>query len=162
MLNWQIWIYDRVLLRMKKFWQTKNWMRPAQQWGLIQFIFISLNFLPRHFHKGFSKGGLFSEYTIIAQNLWFLFSQALNLTLLICHWKVIKWKLILFLMMKYLLKWSHYSLNTHFEWEKLTFDDFLVTTWEREVESQRKKKPQIPRLWCLSDPYFEFVHLPNE
>ena len=76
------------LLRMKKFWQTKNWMRPAQQWGLIQFIFISLNFLPRHFHKGFSKGGLFSEYTIIAQNLWFLFSQALNLTLLI--WKIEK------------------------------------------------------------------------
>ena len=57
-----------------------------------------------------------------------------------CDQKVIKWQLILLEMMKYSLKWSHYSLNTHFEWEKLTFDDFLVTTWEREVESQRKKE----------------------
>ena len=36
-------------------------------------------------------------------------------------------------------KWSHHSLNTHFEWEKMSFDDFLVTTWEREVNSQKKK-----------------------
>ena len=48
--------------------------------------------------------------------------------------------------MKYLLKWSHYSLNTHFEWEKLSFDDFLMMTWEREDKSQIKKNPQIPHL----------------
>ena len=47
-------------------------------------------------------------------------------------------------MTKFSLKRSHYSLNTHFEWEKLSIDDFLMTTWEREVDSQGKKKPQIP------------------
>ena len=36
-------------------------------------------------------------------------------------------------------------LNPHFEWKKVSFDDFLVTTWEQENESQRKKEPQIPR-----------------
>ena len=55
MLNWQIWIYDRVLLRMKKFWQTKSWMRPAQQWGLIQFVFRSLNFFFSAFSRGIFK-----------------------------------------------------------------------------------------------------------
>ena len=54
-------------------------------------------------------------------------------------------QLLLFEMIKYSLKWSHYSLNSHFEWEKLSFDDFLVTTWEWKGESKRKKKPQIPR-----------------
>jgi hypothetical protein len=49
-------------------------------------------------------------------------------------------------MTKFSLKRSHYSLNTPFEWEKLSFDDFSMTTWEREVESQRKKKPKIPQL----------------
>jgi hypothetical protein len=34
---------------------------------------------------------------------------------------------------------SQYSL----EWEKLSFDDFLMTTSEPEIKSQRKKKPQI-------------------
>ena len=47
--------------------------------------------------------------------------------------------------MKFSLKTINCSLNTHFEWEKLSFDDFLMTTWEPEVDSQRKKKPKIPR-----------------
>ena len=55
-------------------------------------------------------------------------------------------QLLLLEMIKYSLKWSHYSLNSHFEWEKLSVDDFWMKTWEREFESQRKKKPQIPRL----------------
>ena len=78
-------------------------------------------------------------------NLWFLFSLAHNLSLSNRHQKFIKMQLILFKMMKFSLKRSHYSLNTPFEWEKLSFDDFLMMTWEREVESQRRKKPQIPR-----------------
>ena len=37
---------------------------------------------------------------------------------------------------------------THFfERKNLSFDDFLMTTWERENKSERKKKPQIPRLY---------------
>ena len=54
-------------------------------------------------------------------------------------------------MAKFLLKRSHYSLNAHFEFEKVSLDDFLMTTWMWEVKSQRKKKPQIPhpglKLW---------------
>ena len=42
-------------------------------------------------------------------------------------------------------------LNTHFESEKLLFYDFLMTSWEQEVESQRKKKPQIPHLILMGD-----------
>ena len=39
-----------------------------------------------------------------------------------------------------------------FERKKVSFDDFFMTTWERENESERKKEPQIPRLsqWFLS------------
>ena len=70
------------------------------------------------------------------------------------HKKIIKRQLISFEIMKYSLKWSHYSLSTHFEWEKLSFDDFLVTTWEQEVESQRKNKPQIPPLILIENSTF--------
>ena len=39
----------------------------------------------------------------------------------------------------------------------LLFDDFLVMTWEQEVESQRKKKPQIPCLgWHLKKKYVKW------
>ena len=48
--------------------------------------------------------------------------------------------------MKFLLKWPHYYLNPHCEWEKFSFDDFLMMTWQQEVESQRKKEAQIPHL----------------
>ena len=30
--------------------------------------------------------------------------------------------------------------------KKMSFDEFLMTTWEQENESDRKKEPQIPRL----------------
>ena len=33
-----------------------------------------------------------------------------------------------------------------FEQNKLSSDDFLMTTWEGENESERKKESQIPRL----------------
>ena len=37
-------------------------------------------------------------------------------------------------------------VKTWSSWTKmLSFDDFLMTTWERENEGQRKKTPQIPR-----------------
>ena len=39
-------------------------------------------------------------------------------------------------MLKFSLKRRHFSLK------KFSFDDFLITTWEREVESQRKKEPE--------------------
>ena len=85
--------------------------------------------------------------------LWHSTSRlALNLSSR--HQKVIKPQYTLFEMMKYSLKWSHYSLGTHFEWDKLSFDDFLVTTWEREVESQRKNIPQIPHLIPIENSTF--------
>ena len=62
------------------------------------------------------------------------------------HRKVIKWQFILFKMTKFSLKWWWFHLNFFFEQKKLPFDDFLMTTWEQENESKRKKKPQIPRL----------------
>ena len=37
------------------------------------------------------------------------------------------------------LNWRHFSLKPHLEWKKLSLDDFLMTTWERDVKSQRKK-----------------------
>ena len=39
-----------------------------------------------------------------------------------------------------------FSPNTFFEQKKVSFDDFYMTTWEQENESERKKDPQIPRL----------------
>ena len=35
--------------------------------------------------------------------------------------------------------------NPFFEPNKLPFDGFLMTTWERENESERKKEPEILR-----------------
>ena len=53
-------------------------------------------------------------------------------------------------------KWRLSEKMTSFYWKfqnfglkTLSFDDFLMTTWEPEVESQRKKEPQIPRLGYL-------------
>ena len=63
---------------------------------------------------------------------------ALVLLLSSRHQKVIKWQLWLFKMIKFSLKQHHFLLNFHFEWKKVSFEDFLVTTWERENESQRK------------------------
>ena len=31
------------------------------------------------------------------------------------------------------------------EWKKVSVDEFFMTTWERENESERKKEPQILR-----------------
>ena len=45
---------------------------------------------------------------------------------------VIEWQILSFKMMKFLQEQSHYSLNSHFEWKKMSFDDFLMMTWERE------------------------------
>ena len=73
-----------------------------------------------------------------------IFSLALNLSLSNRHQNGIKMQLILFKMMKLSLKRSHYSLNTPFEWEKMSFDDFLMTTWDQEVKSKKRKNPQIP------------------
>ena len=48
---------------------------------------------------------------------------------------------------------SFYWKLYHFEQKKLSFDDFLMTTSERENESERKKEPQIPRLIYLFNIY---------
>ena len=81
-----------------------------------------------------------------AWNLWFFFLSLLFTSSQVVIKKSSNDNFFLFKMMKISLKGHHYSLNTHFDWEKLSFDYFLMTTWEREVESQRKKKPQIPSL----------------
>ena len=70
-----------------------------------------------------------------ARNLWFLFSLAFDLLLSSLYQKVIKWKFLLFKMMKFSLKRSHfYSICTHFWLGKV-----LMWTWEREVKSQRNR-----------------------
>ena len=58
----------------------------------------------------------------------------------------------LFKMMKFSLKHC-----PQLEWEKLTYDDFLMTAWEGEVESQRKKEPQIP---CSSRIFLKSIFWP--
>ena len=52
-------------------------------------------------------------------------------------------------MIKFSLKLWCFHSNPFFEPKKLSFDDFLMTTWERENESERKKEPEIPCLWLL-------------
>ena len=48
---------------------------------------------------------------------------------------------------RYTTDWEQNFVETlQFGTKKLSFDDFLMTTWNGENESQRKKKPQIPRL----------------
>ena len=74
------------------------------------------------------------------------------------HQKVIKWQLFLFQMIKFSLKRHHFVLNPHFEWKRVSFDGFLMTTWEPENKSQRKKKPQIP---CPCLAYLIHIYLPN-
>ena len=54
--------------------------------------------------------------------------------------------------MWFALKRRYFDFN--FEWKKVSFDDFLVTTWQREDKSQRKKEPQIPYPSDLS--FFNF------
>ena len=46
----------------------------------------------------------------------------------------------------FLLKWWSCHQIHLFERKKVSFDDFFMTTWERENE--RKKEPQISRLWA--------------
>ena len=61
---------------------------------------------------------------------------------------VIKIHLVLLKMMKISLEWHHFSLNLHFEWKKLWFDYFLMTTWEGENKCQREKT-ENPDHSCL-------------
>ena len=51
----------------------------------------------------------------------------------------------LFKMINLSPKWRHFVLNLNLESKKVLFDDFLVTTSERENEGERKTEPQIPR-----------------
>ena len=58
-----------------------------------------------------------------------------------------------------------------FERKKLSFDDFLMTTWEQKNKSKRKKEPEIQRLGLFlnnsrsvksnSYRYFEIVVILN-
>ena len=41
---------------------------------------------------------------------------------------------------------------------KLSFDGFLMTTWEREVKNQRKKEPQSPCL--IAHPHHTLAIVP--
>ena len=50
----------------------------------------------------------------------------------------------LFKMTKFSLQQCHFSLKT------LSFDDFVMATWEREVQSQRKKEPKYLGLFNLN------------
>ena len=76
----------------------------------------------------------------MVRNLLFLFSLSFDLSLSIRHQKVIKWQLLLFQMMKFSLIRSHYSLNTHFEWEKLSLDDFLMSKSKKSRAKEKEKK----------------------
>ena len=71
------------------------------------------------------------------RNLWFLFSLALALKS-----STKRHQMTIFFIQndEVFTKTKSFLLNTHF-WLR-----FFMTTWEREVESQRKKKPQIPSL----------------
>ena len=71
--------------------------------------------------------------------MWFLFPLALVLLLSSRH------QMTTFLVLNDKVFTKHFVLNPHFEWKRVSFDYFLMTTWKRENESQRKKKPQIPR-----------------
>ena len=44
------------------------------------------------------------------------------------------------------IKWWCFHLDPFFYQKKMSFGDFLMTTWERENESEEKKEPEIPRL----------------
>ena len=68
----------------------------------------------------------------------FCFSLAFVLWLSSCHQK--------FKMTKFSLKLHHLFLNPHFEWKQLSFDDFLLTTWEQDVEIQQNRALENPGL----------------
>ena len=59
---------------------------------------------------------------------------------------------------------SNDDLFTQYLFLKVSFDDFFMTAWERENESERKKEPQIPRLWvpltnCITHQTIVFCNL---
>ena len=55
------------------------------------------------------------------------------------------------------IQWKLY----HFEPKKLSFDDFLMTTWEQENKSERKNEPEILLLcWPPPKKYFKVkIHI---
>ena len=62
-------------------------------------------------------------------------------------------------MTSFLFKIMNFSLKhcPHFEWEHLTYDNFLMTSWELEVKCRRKKEPQIP---CSSRIFLKSIFWP--
>ena len=40
-----------------------------------------------------------------------------------------------------------FSPNPSFWTKKVSSDDFFMTIWKQENKSERKKEPQVPRLW---------------
>ena len=57
---------------------------------------------------------------------------------------------------------KNFGSKKDFEWKRhhlcelchFVFDDFLMTTWEQENKSERKKEPKIPRLNQLQKPKY--------
>ena len=78
---------------------------------------------------GEGKGG------IRARIFWFFF---------LCSCYLALKSVFLFKMTKFSLQQCHFSLKT------LSFDDFVMATWEREVQSQRKKEPKYLGLFNLN------------
>ena len=70
------------------------------------------------------------------QNLWFCLSLALDLSLSSCNKKSSSDN---YFHSKWVLRelWLHFSeyILRHFKWNKLSFDDFLMTTLKQQVES---------------------------
>ena len=96
--------------------------------------------------KGFKRSSWSADSTgsTRARNFWFLFPLVLSLSsrqLFKVKTSLFEWKHC-----HISLKWWSFHPIPLFEWKKVSFDDFFMTTWARENESERKKEPQIPRL----------------
>ena len=87
-----------------------------------------------------------SEFMV--RNLWFLVPLPLVLSLWIRYEKVINWKLC-FQNDKVFTRMMMFSLKPLFEPKKMPFDDFLMTTWERKNENERKNEQEILCQWLL-------------
>ena len=82
-----------------------------------------------------------------ARNFWLFFSLTLVLSISSHYQQVNKWQLFWLKKRGFSENIIISAKNVSFWTNKVSFDDFLMTTSERE--SKRKKKPQIPSLWLL-------------
>ena len=117
----KIHFFQKILLILSSFRQTLNCHKlDVDKRGQLLFL---LEFL-----KNFGCGISGSFYLSLSFSRTQVVTEMVIKWQLFCSKKKYEWKLC------------------HFEQNKLSFDDFLMTTWEQENESERKKEPQILRL----------------